>query len=107
MNSLHRGIKILLGFLSIVPLPMLIAVSIVEPWLLHKGLGNRELVSGWADIISFTSGVIIIAMLAVSLAFVYRSTDPRLVDKKALWIGVLMFANVFALPVFWYKFLRR
>jgi hypothetical protein len=98
----------LMGVLSIVPLPLLIAVSILEPWLLHRGgLGNRELISGWADTISLACGVITIVVLAVFLAFVYRSADPRLVEKKALWTSVLLFANVFALPIFWFKFLRR
>ena len=99
--------KISLGILSIVPLPMLIAVSILEPWLLHSAPGSRELISGWADIISLAGGVIVVVMLVFFVAFTYRSTDPRLLEKKALWIGILLFANVFALPVFWFKFVRR
>lgn len=107
MTSQRRGLAALLGVLSIAPLAMLIAVSMLEPWLLHQDLGNRELVSRWADVVRMVSGVTIIVTLVVFLTIVHRSSDPRLANKKALWTSVLLFANVFALPVFWFKFLRR
>jgi hypothetical protein len=49
---------------------------------------------------------LMLVLIGVYLAMVYRSAFVPS-EKRTYWAVVLLIANVFALPVFWYVFLWR
>lgn len=97
--------KVIVGTLSLAPLVGLILVAVLEPLLYGTGL-DRKTVRESADVISLISGVLMVVMIVFFASYTHRSSDPRLKDKKSLWIWILILGNIFAIPVFWYLFFR-
>ena len=91
------------GLLALLPTITLIAAASIEPIVVDPG--NRELIEVF-DNIRLASGILIVATMLIFIGIARNSsTVPN--EKRALWISLLLFANMFALPVFWFFYILK
>lgn len=95
-----------LALLSLAPSIVLLALFLFEPFLYQLGI-QRALVSELGQLIRLICAVIILAMMAFYGRHIFTSGDSRLDSNKGLWIAILIFGNVFGVPLFWYLFMRH
>jgi hypothetical protein len=88
-----------IGVLSVLIPAGLIATAIVEPIVWPRG-------SSAFDTFLAILGASALSMMA---AFVWHALRSGVVptDKRRLWVVVLLFVNVFALPLYWFYYLRN
>lgn len=108
-----RPIAALLGVLTLIPLVYLaVFLVFVVPKLSSVGRpgGITQPLFGQLTTLSFGLGTAVIglslALLAFFAAFAHRTTNVPS-DKKGLWVAVLLFGNIIAMPVFWYIYVWR
>lgn len=103
--------RFLAGVACILPIANAVIFNIISPSMDHddaQGLFTFwSLYPGvWGGI---TVGLIVIG-LVISLLLILRilagKSEPSL-RRKAVWILLLVFGNVFVLPIYWFMFLRK
>lgn len=92
--------------ISVAPILLLSAAAFLEaPMRLNSNFSPEVADAfGWMRIVG---GITAIVVMVYFVQFVLRSTDSELRQKRGLWVAVLLFANVFALPAFWFFHYRR
>ena len=91
--------RALAGFLSILPPVGLVVAALTEPLIWPRG---GEIF----DVLMLGLGLLGIATMIGYIWYAHRSAAVP-ADKRALWTSVLLFGNVFALPFFWFWYIRR
>lgn len=96
----------IVGLLSILAPVALVLVGLFEE-LFYSLAPNVETARYYIDgALVVLAGLTLVLMLTF-VAYVARAHDPRFSGKRGLWIAILVFGNVFAIPLFWLVFLRR
>lgn len=95
-----------LALLSTLPTVFLLLIVVFEPVLYGVGI-DREIVADASDWIRGICFVLVVVMVYYYGRMVYRSEDPRFSSRRALWINLLILGNLFAIPIFWYLFMRQ
>lgn len=91
--------RTLVGILSILIPLGLITVVIVEPIAWPHG-------GSLFDVLRLVLGVAGILMTIGFVRHAFRSdVVPR--DKRGLWVAVLFLGNIFALPFYWFWYIRQ
>lgn len=91
---------------SFAPLALFITTALFTPSMFISASESAEtilVVDGW---IRIAAAALLVCGLCFDLWYVWRSQDPRLGDRRGVWSWLLILGNVFALPVFWFLFLR-
>lgn len=96
----------LLALISTLPTVLLLLIVVLEPVLYGIGI-DREIVADVSDWIRGICFVLVVVMVFYYGRMVYRSEDSRLSGRRGLWINVLILGNLFAIPIFWYLFIRK
>ena len=91
------------GLLALLPTVTLITVASIEPIVVDPG--NRKLIEVF-DNIRLASGILIVATMLIFIG-IARSSSAVPNEKRVLWISLLLFANMFALPVFWFFYILK
>lgn len=92
--------------LSLMPLLVLTTIFLTEAPFRLSSESPKDL----AEIFSWFrigSALLVISMMLYFIGYILHSEDQELRSKRALWIFILLFANVFALPIFWFLHYRR
>ena len=95
----NNDMRAIAGLLSILPLVGLVAAALSEPLIWPRG-------GDFFDVLMLGLGLLGIATMIGHIWYANRSAAVP-VDKRALWTTVLLFGNVFALPFFWFWYIRR
>ncbi|MDF2446994.1 MAG: hypothetical protein K0S46_2230 [Moraxellaceae bacterium] len=98
-------IKIISAVFSIFP-PVIMLTSFIIGAVAERFNWNVSNVGMVIEGLLPVSGLFMIFALVYYIYFIAISKDGRLVGKKALWISVLLFGNIFAIPVFWFFYFR-
>ena len=87
-----------IGILSVLIPIGLIASAIVEPMIWPRA-------SSFFDTLLAALGA---GALLMMVAFIWHAVRSGVVpdDKRRLWVVVLLFVNVFALPLYWFYYVR-
>lgn len=90
--------RIIAGILSVLIPIGLIAISLAEPMVWPRG-------SSVFDGARVALGV---SALLIMAAFIWHALNSKVVptDKRRIWVVVLLFANIFALPFYWLYYVR-
>jgi hypothetical protein len=58
------------------------------------------------DTLNLFTCLLVIFLTGTYIFYIFKSKYvPK--DKKALWVAIIFFANIFAFPVFWYLYIWR
>lgn len=101
----NRLAKLALGVVTaLVPL-VLVASALLGYWATYALRAGRHL-----NLRIGLFGPLYIALVLVLLAFymihAWRSSRVP-AEKKRLWLGALLFLGVYAMPVYWYRFIWK
>ena len=112
MTYPNRAIRLLLGFLSVVPL--LVVLYVFGSALTSAGAGSGMGVLADDSDASFFLflalcvglGLFSMALVAYYMVFIFRS-DRVKAEHKALWAIVLFMGNAIGIPLFWFFYFWR
>ena len=111
--KLNRGLRLVLGVLTIAPIGYLVLfLSYLFPKLasvLEGPAPQRDQYSTLFHtvvLLHLTAIVLAFAILGFCIVYLFR-TDRVPPDKKALWATVLLLGNMLTMPVFWYLYIWR
>jgi len=93
-----NAMRLATGVVSIGVPAGLILIALIEPTLWPKG-------SSTFDVLLLTLALL---GLATMVGFVWhaKSSNAAPPEKRDLWVWVLLLGNVFALPFFWFWYVR-
>jgi len=112
MNYPKRAVRLLLGFLSFVPLAVMVAIlgSALASAAGGRGAG---LLADDSDAAFFLLlalcmglGLLSVALLIYFVLFIFRSERVK-AEHKALWAIVLFMGNAIGFPIFWFIYFWR
>jgi hypothetical protein len=94
-----RAIRLFSGIVSVVAPLILLVTPFIEPSFRPQG-------PALFDDVRMTLFALSLLTMFGFMGYAYRSgAVPK--EKRALWIVVLFTANIFALPFFWYWYVRE
>ena len=111
---MSKGKAILLGLATLVPVVHMVVTMVVMMGIIaYSALADPEalestpidLIFGLVFAFHFLSIFLVFGLLIVYIIHLFHS-DRVPQDKRALWAVVLFLGNVFAMPVYWYIYIR-
>ena len=99
-------IKAVIFLGSVLPVIVFLVSFITLPILMGVASNPEELLE-WNDLARITAFLIFTLTVLGYFFYIFKAEDSRLDGKKGLWVGMLLFANIFALPFFWYFYIYQ
>lgn len=103
---MNRMVNMIIGIMCILPPIALFFVVIMEPVFRQPGDNWREMAHIFGAL-RLSIGIMILTMLIYSVIYILRRRNSRFKDKASLWMALIVFSNVFVLPIFGYMFFIR
>lgn len=86
---------------------MIVTTAAAGPDAEPTGLfGSPEVIMPALFILHGLTMVCMLILIVIYLVHLFKTSDVRQ-DKKALWAVVLLLANIWAMPVYWYFYIWR
>jgi hypothetical protein len=104
---MRKAAKLLLGVVTFIPL-----LAVLSAWALTlSGVRPSSFAPRFDDgAFAYLLGLAPVTVLPAGLAIFYVidvfRNDRVIEEKKALWGVVILLGNIFAMPVYWYLYVR-
>ena len=104
---MRKAAKLLLGVVTFIPL-----LAVLSAWVLaFSGVSPSSIAPRFEDgsfayLLALAPVTLLPAGLVVFYAFHVFGNDRVIEEKKALWGVVILLGNIFAMPVYWYLYVR-
>jgi energy-coupling factor transporter transmembrane protein EcfT len=103
---MNRTAAAVLGAVTIGATAVLLFFSFVYPGLIAHGDGAHAGALTLMDDAKLYSYLLLVGLWVFYIIYLFRTRNiPK--EKKGLWLAVLFFANILAMPFFWYVYVWK
>lgn len=91
------------GVLTIWPI---VYVAIFFAVVIDSAVSGEEDIGAWLFVLHIATMLLMFGLLAIYAIDIFRNPAVR-EDRRVMWLVLVLFVNIGAMPVYWWHYMRR